>query len=130
MQALTYLGHWIIPYPFVGLIALAIIGIVAFGAAGSLGVPDMFWRQPPRRAFAVGISLAVLFALISFTGFLLESRDDRTVRSMTYFWSTYPVLFAFLLVGAWRFRREGEVADHGRVLSLLAGHVLTIGAIV
>lgn len=129
MQALTYLGHWFGLYPFVGLMTLAVTGIVAFGAAGSLGVPDMFWRQPPRRAFTVGISLAVVFALISFTGFLLESGDDRSVEPMTYFWSTYPVLFALLLVGAWRYRREGDVADHGRVLSLLAGHVLTIGAI-
>ncbi len=129
MQALTYLGHWFAPYPFVGLIALATVGIIAFGAAGALGVPDMFWRQPPRRAFVVGISLAVLFALICFTGFLLESGDDPSVDGGRYFRSTYPVLFAFLLIGAWRYRREGDVADHGRVLSLLAGHLLTIAAI-
>jgi hypothetical protein len=128
MQGLTYLGHWFLVYPFVGIIALLTIGIVTFGAAGSLGVPDMFWRQPPARAFVVGISLAVLFLLICFNGFLLESGGHGGANGSEYFWDTYPVLFALLLVGAWRYRREGEVPDHGRVLALLAGHVLTVAA--
>lgn len=129
MQTLRWIGHWFAFYPILGLLALGLTGIIAFGAGAPLGVPDMFWRQTRGRSFVNGIALAFAFALISFNGFLLESRDDPRVALIPYFVRTFPVLVVLLLIGAWRFRREGDVADYGRVALVLLGFALAAAAI-
>ncbi len=118
-----FLLHWFVRFPVLGAIAAAFVGVLAFGGARSLGLPDLFWHQElVLKLLLNGFSTAIVFTLVCVVGFLLESEDTDTPMP-SYLAATYPVLFLFLVYGTMRAGREPE---YPRPSWLLLGHLLGI----
>jgi hypothetical protein len=124
LDSLHFVWRWISRFPVAGATAGLVVAVVVFDAGRGLGLPALFWEQEPLKTFSTGAALAVLFALVCFVGFLLESKRgpiaNRHLTLRAYAARTYLVLFVLLAVGAWKHRLN----DNGtNVLLLLAGHI-------
>lgn len=126
MLSLRFLWHWCARWPLVGGVAVLLLSILSFNGLGTLGVPDLFWRLSTRASLLAGIGVALVFAVLSFVGYLLESEDlarrSPRVTLIGYWLRTYPVLFLVFAIGLVR-------ARHERWLAMLLGWLLGFCAI-
>lgn len=70
-----YLFRWITRYQLLAFVLAIALVIILGNAEGGLGLPALFWCRPGAGMVAIGFAVASLFALISFTGFLLDHRN-------------------------------------------------------
>jgi hypothetical protein len=85
--------------------AAFVIWIVVFGGLQSFGIPDLFWRIDLVKTLLAGIFLSVLFAVICFVGFLLETQNGPCAAK-PYLARTYPLLIVWLIVGLFTAGRD------------------------
>ena len=65
--------RWLSRYQLVAVIELIALAIICFNGAAGLGLPALFWCRPSVIGLlSIGFTVALLFALCSFVGYLLD----------------------------------------------------------
>jgi hypothetical protein len=119
----AFVLHWFVRFPVIGAIAIAFVGVLAFGGGRSFGLPDLFWHQVlVLKLLLIGFSTAIVLFLVCIVGFLLES-EDTNCSLQEYVTGTYPLLFLCVVAGTFRTVRE---PDDVNPWWLLLGHVAGI----
>ena len=133
-ESLRFFARWFAIYPVLGALTAVMIGCIAFNFLDGFGIPDLFWRLTAPQMLLVGASIAIVFAIFCFVGFLLESETklvkERGITPRGYFARTYTVLTFFFLLGAIRFDFEpGLVTHYARGWVSLLGYAIGVGLI-
>ncbi|HKO59028.1 MAG TPA: hypothetical protein VJ276_24390 [Thermoanaerobaculia bacterium] len=118
---LRLLWHWLSRWPLIGGVAVLFLSILSFDGLGLLGMPDLFWRLSAGVSFSAGLGVALVFAVLSYSGYLLESEDLLRLGLLGYWRRTYPALLLIFAVGLWRERHQHALA---MFLGWLTGFVL------
>jgi len=110
-ESIRFFVRWFATFPVLGFAAALLVGFVAFDLVAGFGIPDLFWRLTAWKMLLVGASVAGVFALICFVGYLLESYSN-SISPAVYFVRIYPVLTLLYLFGAARSDYEPGVNIH------------------
>ena len=126
-QTLTFLLHWFVRFPLLGIIAALFIAVLVFGAGHAFGIPDLFWHQEQWWKLALnGFSTAIVLFLVCVAGFLLESEATK-ITIQNYVARTYWILVLFVIAGTIATKREeGESSPWWLLLGHFAGIVFSI----
>lgn len=124
-----YLIRWLTRYQVIAVIAIFALAIICFDGAAGLGLPALFWCRPTVSGLlAIGFTVALLFALCSFVGFLLDRRkmelspDANGLK--TYFVRTFWLPTVLIAArGVWTFFSHTKC---GREWIVLIGYALGI----
>src|SRR5437763_3379311 len=104
-DSVRFLWHWCSRWPLVGGVAILFLSVLSFDGLATIGLPDLLWRLSANASFSAGIGVALVFAVLSFVGYLLEWEDlaQRTPRVtlIGYWLRTYPVLVLVFLIVLW-----------------------------
>jgi hypothetical protein len=120
-RPLTLLWHWLSRWPLVGGVAVLFLSILSFEGLGILGMPDLFWRLSAGVSFSAGLGVALVFAVLSYSGYLLESEDLPHLGLLGYWRRTYPALIIVFAIGLWKERHQHALA---MFLGWLTGFIL------
>lgn len=118
--------RWFTVYPFLGIVALLFLGVLAGNIGSGLGLPALFWLSDPGHApriMFIGMATSVVFALLCLVGFFLES-ENEDVDMRDYTLSTYLPMAALLLIGTILIAIRSDEEAHP--LLLLLGHAIGI----
>ncbi|HEV7922517.1 MAG TPA: hypothetical protein VGR02_17170, partial [Thermoanaerobaculia bacterium] len=101
------LWHWLSRWPVVGGVAVLFLSILSFDGLALLGMPDLFWRLSGEVSFCAGLGVAIVFAVLCYSGYLLESEDLLHRLGLLGYWRhTYPALLLVFAIGLWRERHQ------------------------
>ena len=131
LESLCFIARWFFIFPILGAVVALLAGVVTFHLIAGFGIPDLFWRLTVWKMLLTGASLAVVFALVCFVGYLLESETsqvrEREIKASGYFWRTFPVLTLVYVIGALRFKFEpGVVTKYAHGWVSVAGYALGV----
>lgn len=123
--------RWVTHYLVLALVVLLLLAIVLLNGLGGLGLPALFWgTENAWYELAIGITIAIFFAVASLVGFLLDwgdepaTKDELRATMRWYFRRTFLPLA--ILVAAWwvvRFVRW-DIEQYRREWGLPLGCVL------